>query len=510
MEHVVGIDLGTTYSAVAVVGASGRPEILVNRDGERFTASVVYFGEDGVLVGTEAQRSAERAPLDVVQFVKREMGNPEWRFVSSDDQSYTPEEVSALILKRLKQDAEAVLGKPVRDAVITVPAYFDDARRRATRDAGTIAGLNVVRVLNEPTAAALAFGVDLGGRGTVMVYDLGGGTFDVTVLRISDGVFDVLGTDGLHELGGFEWDNRLMQFLNDEYMAQGGSDLTDTFETEADLRRQAEGAKRALSSARSTRVILSHESVIRTVTVTREKFEDLTSDLLNQSRDLTDSLVEELGLTYADIDNILLVGGSTRMPMVTKMLEELSGKLPLRAGNPDELVALGAAVQARLLTPSDYSESAESQWQIVVLDVTSQALGTVALDDNHYPKNNIIIPRNTKVPAKVSEVFGTMVDGQTGVRVTVTQGDDEDIGHVKFLTKGKWPNGGQLFAIPPYPVDSPILITFHYDVDQLVQVQITDLTADASLGTFEIENVANLTTVEVRAARQKNEELEVN
>ncbi|NKY27042.1 Hsp70 family protein [Nocardia gamkensis] len=504
MAYTVGIDLGTTYSAVAVVGASGRPEILVNRDGERLTPSVVFFDSESVLVGSMAKRSTVTAPLDVAQFVKRQMGNPDYRFVTSDDRAYSAEEVSAMILRRLKEDAELVLGQgQVTDAVITVPAFFDDARRRATRDAGTIAGLNVLRVVNEPTAAGLAFGLDRG-SGTVMVYDLGGGTFDVTVMRISDGVFDVLGTDGLHELGGFEWDNRLMQHLNEEYMAQGGGDLTDAFETEADLREKAELAKRTLSSTRSTRVVLSHDGVTRTLTVTRETFEDLTSDLLNQSRDLAHSLVEELSLRFADIDHTLLVGGSTRMPMVATMLEELTGKPPLRAGNPDELVALGAALRAEAETSSSAARKP------VILDVTSQALGTVALNDSLQPGNSIVIPRNTKIPAKASKVFGTVADGQTEVRICVTQGDDEDIDHVRFVTKGKWPDGGQLFAIPPYPANAPVLITFHYDMDQTIQVEITDLTADRSLGTFEVDNVANLSATDIRAARTKNENLEVN
>lgn len=222
MGQVVGIDLGTTYSAVAVVGASGKPEVLVNRDGERITPSVVFFDDGATLVGSMAKRSAATAPLDVVQFVKRQMGDKDWRFEPSSGGSYSPEEVSAVILKRLKEDAELFLGEgEVTDAVITVPAFFDDARRRATKDAGKIAGLNVLRVLNEPTAAALAYGLDLGGSGTVLVFDLGGGTFDVTVMKIGDGVFDVLGTDGLHELGGFEWDNRLMLWLNEQFQAEG-------------------------------------------------------------------------------------------------------------------------------------------------------------------------------------------------------------------------------------------------------------------------------------------------
>jgi len=505
MGQVVGIDLGTTYSAVAVVGGSGKPEVLVNRDGERITPSVVFFDDGATLVGSMAKRSAATAPLDVVQFVKRQMGDKDWRFEPSVGGSYSPEEVSAIILKRLKEDAELFLGEgQVTDAVITVPAFFDDARRRATIDAGKIAGLNVLRVLNEPTAAALAFGLDLGGNGTVLVFDLGGGTFDVTIMKIGDGVFDVLGTDGLHELGGFEWDNRLMLWLNEQYQSEGGSDLEETFESEADLRERAELAKRTLSSAPQAKVVLSHGGVTKTITVTRDTFDDLTSDLLNQARDLTISLVEELGLSFGQVDSVLLVGGSTRMPQVAKMLEEISGKPPLRAGNPDELVALGAAIQASLETGT--AEATASGKPPVVLDVTSQALGTIALNEEKIPRNFIIIPRNRKIPASEFDVFNTVNEGQTEIKIQVTQGDDEDPEYVRFVTK----EGGQLFSIPPYPAGAPIRITFHYDIDQTIQVEVTDLTANKSLGTFEVDNVANLSDEEVAAARQKNKNIEVN
>jgi len=505
MGRAVGIDLGTTYSAVAIIGGSGKPEVLVNRDGERITPSVVFFDEGATLVGSMAKRSAATAPLDVVQFVKRQMGEASWRFEPSVGGSYSPEEVSAIILKRLKEDAELFLGEgQVTDAVITVPAFFDDARRRATIDAGRIAGLNVLRVLNEPTAAALAFGLDLGGNGTVLVFDLGGGTFDATIMNIGNGVFDVLGTDGLHELGGFEWDNRLMLWLNEQYQSEGGPNLEETFESEADLRERAELAKRTLSSALQAKVVLSHGGITKTITVTRDTFDDLTSDLLNQARDLTISLVEELGLSFGQIDNVLLVGGSTRMPQVAKMLEDISRKPPLRAGNPDELVALGAAIQASLETGT--ADTMASGKLPVVLDVTSQALGTIALNEDKVPRNFIIIPRNRKIPASGFEVFNTVNEGQTEIKIQVTQGDDEDPGYVRFVTK----EGGQLFSIPPYPAGAAIRITFHYDIDQTIQVEVTDLTANKSLGTFEVDNVANLSDKELDVARQKNKNIEVN
>lgn len=503
MSSVVGIDLGTTYSAIAALGPTGRPDVLTNRDGERITPSVVLFDGDQVLVGTMAKRSAPTAPLDVVQHVKRQMGNPHWRFEATNEQRYSPEEVSAIILKRLVEDAELHLGDgAVTDAVITVPAYFDDARRRATRDAGKIAGLNVLRVLNEPTAAALAYGQELGGRGTVLVFDLGGGTFDVTILKIRENDFDVLATDGLHELGGFEWDNRLMDHLNSAFQAAGGDDLTETFESEAELRERAEMAKRTLSQATQARVVLSGGGLSHTITVTRDEFDSMTSDLVNQARDLTISLVEEADLAFDALDAVLLVGGSTRMPMITTMLTHVTGAPPKRAGNPDELVAMGAAIQAGI----EATASATSRPPITVSDVTSQAVGVLALNEDRQLRNTIVVPRNTKIPAKGSEFFSTVVDGQTELRVQVVQGDDEDPQYVREIT----PAGGQLLAVPPYPAGAPIQLTLHYDVDQTISVELTDLNAQDSLGTFEIDNVANLTDDDVTTARAKNENLEVN
>lgn len=502
MGRAVGIDLGTTYSAIAVVGDGGRAEILANRDGERTTPSVVFFQEDGsVLIGTMAKRSAAVAPLDVVEFVKRQMGNPDWKFDSTGGHQYSPEEVSALILKRLKEDAELYLGDGVvTDAVITVPAYFDDAKRRATKDAGRIAGLNVLRVLNEPTAAALAYGAETHKDGTILVFDLGGGTFDITVMTITGDVYDVRATDGLHELGGKDWDDRLMGLLNQRFQAEGGSDLTESFEAEADLRDKAESAKRTLSQAPSTKVVLSDRGVTKALTITRADFEELTADLLNQARDLTISLVEETGLGWSGIDHVLLVGGSTKMPMVARMLEAISGRPPTRAGNPDELVALGAGIQAALESPAGATPAPRA----VVLDVTSQGLGVVTRADDGSDRlvNSLIIGRNTKIPAKASGFYSTVVDGQTELHVQVTQGDDEDLDYVKQI-------GDQVLAVPPYPKGASIRVDYAYDIDQMISIAVYDLTADAMLGSFEVDNSANLSDEDIRKATKNNNDTEV-
>lgn len=507
MGRAIGIDLGTTFSAVSFVTSTGRPEILVNRDGERLTPSVVFFDTESVLVGSMAKRSAAFAPLDVVQFVKRHMGNQDWKYETTTGVQYGAEEISALILKRLKDDAQSALGDgdPITDAVITVPAFFDDARRRATRDAGKIAGLNVLRIINEPTAAALAYGLLHHGQGTVLVYDLGGGTFDVTLLRIDGTEFDVVSTDGLHELGGFEWDNRLMEWINEEFQRAGGPDLTETFEAEADLREKAELAKHRLSHDATARVVLSRDGVTQSIVVTREVFEERTADLLNQSRDLTICLVEEAGLTFDDISGVLMVGGSTRMPMVGKMLAATIGRQPLQVGNPDELVALGAAIQANMcddgLTPDAQGPA--------ITDVSSHALGVIALNDHGRPRNNVIIPRNSKIPCSGTGFFQTIEDDQTAVKVHVTQGDDEDPGYVRQVTRGRYPTGGQALTIPAYKAGAPIQITFHYDIDCTIQVEVTDLTSSRSLGTFEIDNVGSLSDEELARAIEKNRQLGV-
>ena len=505
---MVGIDLGTTFSAVARVNSLGKPEIIPNREGEMITPSVVLFQGDAPLVGTMAKRSAAVAPLDTVQFVKRAMGEPSWRFETTEGTQYRPEEISAIILKRLKEDAEMTLGGPVTDAVITVPAYFDDGARLATKDAGKIAGLTVHRVLNEPTAAALAYGLDSAANGTVLVYDLGGGTFDVTIMRIGDGVFETLATSGNRNLGGFNWDNELMNLLNARFQEAGGPDLLVDEGTEADLRERAEAAKRSLTTIAKTRVVLGAGGVTKTLEVTRAEFEDITSSLLSQTRDIARFVLEDAGLEWPQIDHLLLAGGSTRMPMVRTLMEAVSGKHAERAINPDEVVALGAAVQARILDAARAGQGLgdllPGGGPITVRDVTSHGLGTFALnEDTGLRENFVIIVPNTKIPAKRSEVFFTVSDKQTELRVHVTQGDESDPAYVKVL-------GEQILRIPPYPAGAPVDVAFAYDIDQTVFIEVTDLTAKTSLGTFEVHDVANMDDAEREQATHKIQGLEVN
>ncbi|GAB3795565.1 Hsp70 family protein [Micromonospora zhanjiangensis] len=508
MSRIVGIDLGTTYSAVAVVNEFDHPEVLTNRDGESITPSVVLFQGDMPLVGTVAKRAATTAPLDVVEFVKRAMGDASWRFDATDGRTYRPEEVSALIVKRLKEDAELALGVPVTEAVITVPAYFDDAQRQATRDAGRIAGVKVVRVLNEPTAAAIAYGLSSGFNGTILVYDLGGGTFDVTILRIDGGSFDILATGGDRNLGGFNWDGELMRLLNERYTAAGGEDLLDGGELEAGLRERAALAKHSLSSVERARVVLSGNTMTTTLEVSRADFESITSGLLSRTREMAEMVRDDAGLTWDDIDRVLLVGGSTRMPMVRRMVENAIGRPIERRIHPDEIVALGAAVQARLVESerSGVPNLTVNGNRIKVGDVTSHGLGTFAINPNTGRlENTVIIPHNTKIPAKHPSYFTTVHDNQLEIDVEVTIGDDTDPEYVRNATGDK----PLRVRIPAYPAGAPIEVIYAYDIDQTVFVEVNDLTARTSLGTFEVPNIANMSRSQVADAANKMRTTEV-
>lgn len=520
MARAIGIDLGTTYSAVAVTDRLGAPVIVRNREGESITPSVVLFQGDVVIVGSQAKRSAATAPEHAVQFVKRKMGEPAPVYVAENGEEFRAEAVSALILKRLKEDAELALGEPVDSAVITVPAYFDDARRTATRDAGRLAGLEVLRILNEPTAAALAFGAahyEDEPVGTVLVYDLGGGTFDVTVMSATEGDYRVIATDGDRNLGGFDWDNALMSHLNEKFVAAGGPDLTNDTLLAADLRDKAELAKRTLSTAPRAVVVLSAEGRHQQIEVTRETFDTLTAPLLDRTRILTEGVLEDARLTWADIDRVLLVGGSTRMPMVGEMMTRLSGKSPQLGVNQDEVVALGAALVAldeevrgrqrpAKPTPSGDTQSGTpaappgaglarlTAGRVKsIRDVTSQSLGIVVADEEDHSReyNMVIIPRNTPIPSRKTDAVRTLQDHQTRLRVRVTEGDDEELAYVREI-------GESTLKLPGYPKGAPIEVTYSYDLDGIVHVEVKDLTSGEWLGEFEVERPDNLDTDSAR------------
>lgn len=513
MGIAIGIDLGTTNSAAAVVNPTGVPQIVRNRDGANTTPSVVllqdYGAGDEPLVGAQAKQHASRVGSDVAQHVKRYMGDPTWRFDSATGSSYTSEEISAMILRRLKEDVEAQMNVPVTDAVITVPAYFDDARRLATRHAGEIAGLNVLGVLNEPTAAALAYGVSTRGNTheTVLVYDLGGGTFDVTILNVSGGDFTVLATDGDRRLGGYDFDSELQLMIDEQVRSQGGPSCLDDLNTLNVVREQAEQIKKGLSTATTAGALIAVGAVSYRVIVERSEFERRIERILNRTRDLVIDTLESAQLGWADISRVLLVGGSTRVPAVHEMLKVLSGKEPDTSINPDEAVALGAAVQAALLAPEDQEtggylggRSAVEGYigaPVRVQDVTSQGLGEILLErDSDKEINSIIIPRNTPLPARETGYSSTRYDNQVRFVTIVTQGDDRDPEFVVTL-------GEAIIDIPPYPKGAPIATTYSYDLDQIVHVEVIDETTGLQLETFEIERVSNLKKSQVEEAKKR-------
>lgn len=507
MGKIIGIDLGTTFSAVAVVNDHGRAEILVNREGERTTPSVVLFEGDGAIVGSIAKRSAVASPLNVVQFVKRQMGNGSWKFRTEDSVAYKPEEVSALILKRLKEDAEALLGEAVQDAVVTVPAYFDDAQRKATQDAGRIAGLNVRRIINEPTAAALAYGIEKSTRNeTVMVYDLGGGTFDVTIMKVCEGEIEVIATGGDKDLGGFDWDNAVMNYLNDEFREQGGIDLLDDPALQQDLRDKSEIAKRTLSARDKTTVFLSAAGKTASIQLSLEKFNELTAALVQRTSRIMEMVLEDASLEWPAIDKILLVGGSTRMRAVATLVERVAGKKPSMELHPDEVVALGAAMQGAVLQAhaGQGATAVREQYSIVeIKDALSHSMGVIALNESDREFNSIILTKNTTAPCEASDVYHTVSENQRRINVRVTQGEDEDPNYVKILGQAE-------LNISPYPKGAPIKVTFRFDEDQTVHVSVRDLTANKDLGEMEIKREANLTDEQVDNLSSKMKRVSVS
>lgn len=510
MGRAIGIDLGTTYSAVSIMQADGKPTILPNSEGQNITPSVVLFpdtnsGADEPLVGDMAKHSAATSPLDVVQFVKRQMGDPNWRFTTTNDQSYTAEEISAIILKKLKADAELALGEEVTDAVITVPAYFDDARRTATKQAGKIAGLNVLRVLNEPTAAAMSYGLNLEQQGTVLVYDLGGGTFDVTIMTISNGDFDVLATDGNRNLGGFDFDNRIANYVIEQLKEQG---VTDDISCDdaliAEIREKSELAKKSLTNITQATIILSVKGKQYRIKITREQFEEMSKDLLKTTEELVEDTLDAAGKTWSSIDHLLLIGGSTRMPMVRQLMTRLSGKNPELNVNPDEAVAMGAAIQAYISMrekgdPSDSASATQAITNDIILsisDVTSQALGVIMLNDIGKEENYVVIPRNAKIPTKGEQHAVTVTDQQECINVQVTQGEDKEVKYVVVL-------GSKEIPIPRYPKGAPFTVMYAYDIDQTVYVELYDETAHKTVGTFEIDRALNMNEEAVSNAMRR-------
>ncbi len=506
MSKVIGIDLGTTNSCVAVI-EGGEATVIANAEGARTTPSVVAFTKSGErLVGQVAKRQAITNPERTIMSIKREMGTN--YTVSVDDKKYTPQEISAMILQKLKADAEGYLGETVTKAVITVPAYFSDAQRQATKDAGKIAGLEVERIINEPTAAALAYGLDKDNDQKIMVYDLGGGTFDVSILEIADGVFEVLATSGNNHLGGDDFDDRIINFLAEEFKKENGIDLRNDKMAYQRLKEAAEKAKIELSGVMTSNINLPFITADATgpkhldVTLTRAKFDELTADLVEATIEPSKRALSDAGLSADKIDKVLLVGGSSRIPAVQEAVKKLTGKEPHKGINPDECVASGAALQAGVLT-GDVTG-------LLLLDVTPLSLGIETLG-GVFTK---LIERNTTIPTKKSQIFSTAADNQTDVEVHVLQGEREMAAYNKTL--GRF----NLSGIPMAPRGVPqIEVTFDIDANGIVHVAAKDLgtgneqnitiTASSNLSDEEIDKAVKEAEKFAEEDRKRKEEVDI-
>ena len=506
MAKAVGIDLGTTNSVVAVL-EGGEPTVIANAEGSRTTPSVVAFAKDGeVLVGEVAKRQAITNPDRTIRSVKREMGT-NWS-IDIDGKDYNAQEVSARTLMKLKRDAEAYLGDTVTEAVITVPAYFDDAQRTATQEAGKVAGLEVLRIINEPTAAALAYGLEKGDDDqTILVFDLGGGTFDVSVLEIGDGVFEVKSTSGDTSLGGDDWDERVITWLVESFTNDHGVDLSKDNMAMQRLKEAAEKAKIELSSSQSTQINLPFVTATDAgplhmdYALSRSKFQELTSDLLERCRKPFEQAIKDAGLSMSEIEHVILVGGSTRMPAVTELVQTMTGKEPNKSVNPDEVVAVGAAVQAGVLRGEVKD--------ILLLDVTPLSLG-IETKGGVMTK---MIERNTTIPTRRTEVYTTAEDNQPSVEIHVLQGEREMSQFNKTL--GKF----QLVDIPPAPRGVPqIEVTFDIDANGIVHVSAKDratgkeqsitITGQSSLDQDKIDQMIADAEAHANEDRERKEEAE--
>jgi molecular chaperone DnaK len=486
MTNIAGIDLGTTFSSLALLNAIGKPEIIPNADGERLTPSVIYFDEENpnnVRVGIEALNSRYLNAQRSVRWIKRHMGDPNYHKVI-DSKDWTPVELSALILKKLKQDCSIEHGE-IRDAVISVPAHFDEVRRKATMDAGTMAGLNVIGIVNEPVAAALYYATTRNVAGKVLVYDLGGGTFDVTIMNVNGHQMDIICSQGDHALGGIDFDRKILETLERNYREKFSAELIGSEEDRAKYEDEAEDIKKTLSRRDVAKKMLYGTAGNMRVEVTREMFEKGISELMNRVDILVEVALEEAGLKPSGINNVLLVGGSSRIPLVQKHLEKIFGFPPENAVNVDECVALGAALHAGLTMVREKPDAvpagmASGLKGISLTDVCNHSYGTICapLDKEtgrRVVENRIILKKNTPLPCEASQMFYTLTKGQKEVEVTITQGEDKAVEYVNKIATHK-------FKLPAdRPAQCPIKVTYSYDVNQRMHCKFEDVQSGSVL-----------------------------
>jgi molecular chaperone DnaK len=528
----LGIDLGTTYSAMAYVDEHGEARILANSDNENITPSVVFFEkEDNIIVGQNAKDEIDFSPNDVVSFVKREMGKNKDEVRKEDNygepkpynffgKRYSPEEISSLILKKLKKDAEAHFqGKEITDVVITVPAYFNDSEKQATRDAGQMAGFNVLQVINEPTAAAIAYGVSNEGSTSqkVFVFDLGGGTFDVTVLDVvhNNGKkeINIINTDGDHRLGGKDWDDKIIEFFAEKFIEEHGSDPRDDEDGMATLRIESEKIKKKLSEKDEQRLALSVDGNKSKLSITKNEFEDLCSDLLSRTEGLCNTVLSDANLTWNDINTILLVGGSTRMPMVVEMLSRISGK-EIRTDliQPDECVAKGAAIKAMQFSITDTSGNIKAEvsqklkdtiGSIQVNDIVTQTLGIVTVNSDGKDVVTPMIPKQTKTPFKYQETFGTNTENQSNVLLQIKEGESTNPDNVPTIQEAT------LQIVTNLPAGSPIQVTFNIGEDGKLTVIGKDVTNNKEIS-VKVERTSGNTEESIQKSTQDLKRINVS
>ncbi|MGN0975753.1 MAG: Hsp70 family protein [Gemmiger sp.] len=510
MSQVIGIDLGTTFSASAFIDPqTGLAKIIPNSEGKTTTPSVVMFDGDDVVVGEQAKSNSMLDPYNVIQFVKRNMGNPDYSFERDDGSTYKAEDVSAIILKRVVADSEAFLGDKVTDAVITVPAYFSDAQRKATINAGQIAGLNVLAVINEPTAAALAFGMSKNAAGqNIMVYDIGGGTFDVTIIHVeSDGKMSVVATGGDRNLGGFDFDNALINYAAAQFESQTGVDMTDDDEAMQELREKCESAKISLSQREKVSVSISACGKKAKVEITRAKFEQLSADVLDKTRTIVEIVMDDAQMKPSDLAKVLLVGGSSRMPIIRQMVRDQLQIEPSCELNPDEAVALGAAYYADLIRKGQASGSsapaagggsapAIAPENAPFRDVNSHGLGVaIWSEETQGLVNSVIIPKNTPIPAQCANEYCTMQDNQELIELQITEGDDEDLSYVTMI-------GNAEIRLRPHPAGSPVRVVLALDGNGVIYGEVYDLVDNVKIGELQVRRQANMDDGEVERHRR--------